>query len=149
MSHEPKSIADHIQCLARLTGAPVSFVDQVKQLFERKGISLHDDASPYLDALDEAFRREESIRSTTLRARQSVARMQDDFQRVGKAYVEQLSQLKRLRGSLQEESRRMRGDKSAARRGPTRITIEGDHRTFVTRPETEHLPLVPGPKDLQ
>jgi hypothetical protein len=149
MSHEPKTISDHIRCLARLTGAPVSFVDQVKQLFERKGISLHDDASPYLDALEEAFRREESIRSTTLRARQSVVRMQDNFQRIGKAYVEQLSQLKRLRSSLHDESKKLRRDKPGRERRSMKITIEGDHRTFVTRPETEHLPLVPGPKELQ
>jgi hypothetical protein len=144
MSYEPKTIADQIQCLARLTGAPVSFVDQVKQLFERKGISLHDDASPYLEALEEAFRREESIRSTTMRARQSVSRMHDNFQRIGKAYVEQLSQLKRLRSSLQEQSRGLRRGKPAQprRAAAMRVTIEGD-------PQSEHLPLVPGPKDLQ
>jgi len=150
MNYDPTTIAEHIQCLARLTGAPVSFVDQVKQLFERKGISLHDDASPYLDALEEAFRREQSIRATTVRARQSVTRMQDNFQRIGRAYVEQLSQLKRLRSSLQDQSTRLRREKpTQQRRSSMRVAIEGDHRTFVMRPQTEHLPLVPGPKDLQ
>ena len=69
MTFEPKSIADHIDCLARLTGAPRSFVLQVKDLFGRKGISLETDASPYLAALEEAFRREESIRTSARRAR--------------------------------------------------------------------------------
>ena len=65
MNFQPKSICDHIECLSRLTGAPDAFITQVKALFAKKGISLNADASPYLKALEEAFRREESIRATT------------------------------------------------------------------------------------
>ena len=63
MQFEPKSIADQIQALAQLTGAPESFIAQVRALFERKGISLLTDSAPYINALEHAFRREHSIRT--------------------------------------------------------------------------------------
>ena len=105
MTCEPKSISDHIDCLARLMIAPQSFVMQIEDLFSKKGISLDEDAEPYLQALEEAFKREESIRAS--------------------ASAEQDSQL--------EET-----------------SIPGaDHRTLVTRPQRENLPMVPGPTEIQ
>ena len=86
MQFEPKSISEQIECLARLTAAPGSFVVQVKSLFSRKGISLDEDATPYLKALEEAFKREENIRSTTQRARQNIRKLQKNFNRIGQAY---------------------------------------------------------------
>jgi hypothetical protein len=143
---EPKTIAEHIECLARLTGAPLAFVDQVRALFLAKGISLDTEADPFLDALEEAFRREESIRCSTYRARRNLDQVHDNFQKVGRAYVEQLSQLKRIHTKLQEHSRRLQ---KPERPQATQVTIKGDHRTFVTRPVREELPLVPGPDDVQ
>ena len=82
MSYEPKSIEQQIDCLARLTGAPESFVNQVRQLFNSKGISLDDDAEPFVPALEEAFRREESIRCSTHRARQNLSKLQESFRKI-------------------------------------------------------------------
>jgi hypothetical protein len=147
--HPPKSIAEHIDCLARLTGAPLSFVDQVRQLFVKKGISLDEEAAPFVAALEEAFRREETIRASSQRAQQNITKIQENFRRVGKAYVDQLSQLKKIHSSLQQQSRRLRS-KMGKRRGDVQhVTIAGDHRSFVTRPEREELPMVPGPSDVQ
>jgi hypothetical protein len=147
MIQEPKTISEHIECLARLTGAPTSFVDQVRALFTSKGISLEEEATPFVDALDEAFRREESIRCSTYRARQNLAKIQESFKKVGQAYVEQIGQLKKIHPTLQDPSRRARP--AAPRSRPTRIAIRGDHRTFVMRAEREDMPLVPGPQDPQ
>ena len=149
MNYEPKSIAEHIECLARLTGAPVSFVDQVRQLFTSKGISLDTAATPFLNALEEAFRREESIRCSSYRAKQNIAKLQENFQKVGEAYVEQISQLKRIQSKLQDQSRRLRRKLGSQRSESTQITIKGDHRTLITRPEREELAMVPGPKEDQ
>ena len=140
MTYEPKTIAEHLECLARLTSAPDSFVSQVEDLFLSKGISLDDDAEPYLAALDEAFRREENIRCTGHRAKKNIQQLQDNFQKIGKAYVEQISKLKRMQSSVKDKPRESQ---------PTQVTIKGDHRTYVTRPEREHLPMVPGPKEVQ
>ena len=60
MSHQSqKSIGDEIEMLAKLTGAPPEFVEQVRALFLNKAISLDEDATPYSAALEEAFVRAE------------------------------------------------------------------------------------------
>jgi hypothetical protein len=144
MSWQPKSIDEQIECLARLTGAPGTFVQQVRSLFTSKGISLDTDAEPFVEALEEAFRREENIRFGTRRAKENLDRMQHDFERVGRAYISQLGSRK------ERQSPRARAPRSERHDGDVRhVTIRGDHRTFVMRPVREELPLVPGPRELQ
>ena len=141
MMQDLRSIAEEIECLARTTGAPLSFVDQVRALFIVKGISLLAEAGPFLEALEEAFRREERIRNSTYRARQNLVKLQENFEKVGRAYVDQVSQIKKMRART-----------SPRTRGPvktTQIAIKGDHRTLVTPTEREELPMVPGPEDPQ
>ena len=142
--HEPKSLAEQISCLAQLTGAPETFVVQVKELFSRKGIRLDSDAGPYLKALEEAFKREESIRYSTERARDNIKRLQSNFNRIGEAYVKQLAALKKLRGGVRASSR-----KKPARSSDEIPIPGGTHRSFVTPPQTDKFPMVPGPKEKQ
>jgi hypothetical protein len=149
MTDQPKSIDEQIQCLARLTGAPGSFVEQVRALFTAKGIPLDTDATPFLKALEEAFRREENIRASSTHAKAQMAKLRDNFRKVGEAYVNQLSQLRRLQSSLQEQSRRLQSKLAPKRQSATRVTIAGDHRSLVTRTVREQLPMVPGPKEQQ
>lgn len=148
MNYEPKSISDHIECLAKLTGAPLSFVAQVRSLFLNKGISLDAEAGPFITALEEAFRREESVRATSSRARQNIEQLSDNFKRVGQSYVSQLSRLEKAKSKLQERSRELQQQASGGG-NMMHVTIKGDHRTFVTRQVREELPMVPGPKELQ
>jgi hypothetical protein len=123
MQSEAKSIRDQIDCLARLTGAPDSFVEQVRDLFTRKGISLDDDSSPYVRALEEAFIREESIRVGALAARPSVAHAE-----------------------RAPEPRLARRPEETPRYRP----LVADVRPMlVTRRQHEDVPLVPGPEELQ
>ena len=125
-------------------------MDQVRALFLSKGIPLDTDATPFVEALEDAFRREETIRAGAARAKRQIAKLRDDFRKVGRAYVDQLSQLRRLQTSLQEQSRRLRGKKRGQpRKGATRIAVQGDHRSLVTRTEREQLPMVPGPEEPQ
>ncbi len=151
MTGQPKSIEDHIQCLAGLTGAPHTFIDQVRSLFTSKGIPLASEARPFIKALDEAFRREEHIRASSHTAQHQLARIRENFRRVGRAYVDQLSQLRRLHSSVQEQSRRLRKKPPSIRQGHEtgRVMIKGDHRSFVTSPVREQFPMVPGPKEQQ
>lgn len=138
MNFEPKSIDEHIACLARLTGASETFVTQVRELFTRKGIPLESAASPYVRALDEAFRREESIRQSSWRARQSITRMSQQFTKLGEAYVKRVSG----RGAEAAET-------PARKRSRQTVTIQADHRAFITRVQREDGPTVPGPEELQ
>ena len=145
--HEPKTLVEQISCLAQLTGAPQTFVMQVKELFSRKGISLDSDAGPYLKALEEAFKREESIRCTTERARDNIKQLQLNFNRIGEAYVKQLAELKKLRSGMPTRS----GARKKGLAGSSDdIPIPGgNHRSFVTPPQTDKFPMVPGPKEKQ
>ena len=142
MQLEPKSIADQIHCLAQLTGAPESFVTQVKALFERKGISLLTDSTPYVNALEHAFRREHSIRTDTKRARESLRQTEKNFSKIGEMYVQHAKKLRRLDGSSPPKVR-------AKTKTSRSVTVRGDHRTFVAPTQKDQYPMVPGPDDIQ
>jgi hypothetical protein len=146
---EPKSIAEQIECLARLTGAPRSFVCQVKELFSRKGIDLESDATPYVRALEEAFRREESIRTSANRARRNIAALHENFNRIGKSYVRQLERLREMQSKLKSRSERLRHQYRSQRTKRSQISFPGSHRSVVTRQQSDELPMVPGPTDEQ
>jgi hypothetical protein len=119
-------------------------VDQVRDLFVAKGISLDTAAGPFLEALEEAFRREERIRTNHHRVRQQLTKLHENFKRIGRAYVHQLDS-----AAAPREKQAAAQHPPAPRPRPTRITIKGDHRTFVTRTEREELLLVPGPVEPQ
>ncbi|MDH3628852.1 MAG: hypothetical protein OEV00_09865 [Acidobacteriota bacterium] len=139
MDFEPKTIAEQINCLAKMTGATAPFVNQVRQLFSSKGISLDADATPYIKALDEAFTREESIRANTQDAKAKVQAIRSKFDALGETYSRQLKQLRQAQSELRNQKTR----------GKSQVVIPGTHRTYVTRQQRESLPMVPGPEDLQ
>jgi len=142
MSFELKTIAEQIESLAQLTGAPPAFVCQVKDLFSRKGISLNSDASPYLRALEEAFKREESIRANAQRARHNITRLAENFNRIGRSYVRQLEQLRRIQSGLRARGGRPAQSASTSDSAPRR-------RTFMVPQVSDQLLMVPGPEDEQ
>jgi len=147
MVWEPKTIDEQIECLARLTEAPESFVGQVKVLFLNKGIDLEEDATPYLKALEEAFKREEAIRSSSRRVKRQVATTQQNFRQIGRDYVTQLERLKKIRTDLQQNNRTLRSGSSESKL--TEVRIPGNHRSFVTNPQRDQMPMVPGPEEPQ
>jgi len=147
MDYDNKSIEEQINCLARLTGAPTNFVDQVRELFTRKGISLEEDSAPYERALEEAFIREESIRASAEQARPALASSAPDFKKLGKTYVQQLERLRRVQAGLRDRAKP--SPKAEAESTTVSIDPEISARSLVTRQQREDLPMVPGPEDLQ
>ena len=136
-SDHSMTVADKIESLAEETGAPVVFVAQVRSLFETKNISLEDDCGPYTSALEEAFRREAAIRRDTLIANDNLARLQRNFADLGARYKEQLSRLQKARKPLTLSNRTRSTDNRL------------DSRSYITRKESETIPMVPGPKEVQ
>ena len=136
LSDNSMTVADKIRILAEETGAPSVFVAQVRSLFETKKISLLDDCSPYITALEEAFRREAAIRRDTLIASDNLARLQKNFDSLGATYKEQLSRLQRARKTAPSRTIRRSTD-----------AVSGE-RSFISRKESEFLPMVPGPKEV-
>lgn len=147
MNHDNKSIAEQIESLARLTGAPESFVDQVRELFTRKGISLDEDSAPYMKALEEAFIREESIRASARQARTAMTAPGTDFRKIGKVYVQQLERLRRAQAGRRGR-RRASGSSETDTEKPA-VEVGPSSQGLVTRQQNEDLPMVPGPEDLQ
>lgn len=143
-NEEPKSIVWQIERLARETAAPTSFVEQVHAFFHAKGISLSDDAEPYLVALEEAFQLEETVRRNTRWARENLVRLQECVRLVGATYQQQLGQLRRVRDSLDQQGRLVR-EGAQRLRELSRSATQG--RTAISGPKGTFL--VPGPRDLQ
>ena len=143
MTFELKTIAEQIDSLARLTGAPASFVCQVKDLFSRKGIPLDADASPYVRALEEAFKREESIRTNAHRARRNIAKLAANFNKIGRGYVRQLEELRRIQSGL-------RGSRTARKPGERGGAARATRRPRFMMPRVnDGLLMVPGPEEEQ
>lgn len=137
LSDNSMTVADKIRILAEETGAPKVFVSQVRSLFETKRISLEDDCSPYITALEEAFRREAAIRRDTLIASDNLARLQQNFASLGARYKEQLTRLQKTRKSLPPLGRRRSSD------------LRSDENSYISRKGSDSLPMVPGPKEVQ
>jgi hypothetical protein len=143
-SSHPKSIAEEIEILARLTGAPTAFVEQVRALFTSKAISLDEEAEPFLPALEEAFRREQTIRTSSAEARRHVLRAQESLGRTTDIYRDQAEQLRRAKAQLENSARRIR---ESGQRLEAAAFALGVRRGFQR--DTEVDPIVPGPKDIQ
>jgi hypothetical protein len=143
LSDRATTIDQRIRLLARETGAPSAFQEQVRTLFRSKGISLEEDCEPYASALREAFQREARIRRSTVDARRNLGRLQDHFRSIGTTYRRQLDQLRRIQKALERRAEALEaaGDRSSSR--------PGEPRRYVTRVQKDDPFLVPGPDDVQ
>jgi hypothetical protein len=150
MNETTMTIAQRIESLSRRTNAPSTFVKQVRTLFSSKGISLEEDSTPYLTALEQAFQREESIRRNTLKTHTNLNRIQRHLTSMTDNYRKQVSQLQRIKRSLEKSTGRLQaGPGKAKSKKPAVLVYSSNPRSFITRQEKDEMPMVPGPKDLQ
>ena len=133
------SLDESIVLLAADTGAPAAFVAKIRALFEGKGISLECRAAPYLAALREAFRREESLRRLSGRSHETLERARHDLSRLDHDWERQLAQLRDLQQALQQQARNLRAGVKQLK------TPAGT----VMCPGSVELPFVPGPDTVQ
>jgi hypothetical protein len=131
---QARTIGQQIECLARLTGAPKSFVCQVRNLFCGKGIGLDSDALPYVAALEEAFTREECIRGTTGRAQRNLAQARRNFKGIGEPFTS-FAQAPHYQAPRARRTRE--------------VIVDGDHRSLVLPRQLDQMPMVPGPEEQQ
>ena len=133
------SLDTSIVLLAADSGAPAPFVAKIRALFEAKGISLEGSARPYLGALREAFRREESLRRLADRSTDALARARQDLGRLDADWERQLAQLRTLQEALHAQTRRLRSGVEQFVASPRTVLCPG----------SVELPFVPGPDTLQ
>jgi hypothetical protein len=144
MDTKGRSIGAEIARLAALTGAPGEFVERIRALFSNKGISLDGDSAPYQSALEQAFRREQSIRLSAQQTRRNLDRLQSQLSQFNEACRRQIGRLKELQGAV--ERREAERQPSAAQARRIQI-VEIDERALRVR--RVRAVMVPGPKELQ
>ena len=137
-------LGDHIRDLARRTDASPSYADKVRALFTCRGISLDGDASPYFDALEEVFLRQQAIRHNVSQVNENLAELQNRLATLGMACAGQASKLNRLRDSMEGKLRLLR-DASRRMKNPTLRALEKE-RLY---PGDRDVWVVPGPESLQ
>lgn len=155
MQAKDNSIGAHIDQLAREFGAPPSFVRRIRTLFSSKGISLDDESTPYRSALEEAFRREQSIRHNARQTQENLKQLHQQLLQFNEVFRKQLTRLRNLRDTLEPTATAAAAPGSSAtprpRSGKVRrvlIVQNKGGRLSVQEQEGKGV-LVPGPKDLQ
>ena len=138
------SIADELEMLAGLTGAAPAFVDQVRALFLSKAISLEEDVAPFQAALEDAFRREEALRSSAQRAHEGAARIRENLSRAGRLSCDSAERIREAKETLERNATRLR--ESGARLETASWVMSPGRRPVR---DTDTVPVVPGPDDVQ
>lgn len=108
MASKRNSVTCVIDDLARLTEASPGYVDKIRLLLERRGVSMDDDAGPYLDVLEDVFIRQQAIRENVAEARDNLARLQSQLTSLGRRCDEPLDRIDRVQQSLLQQLETMR-----------------------------------------
>jgi len=126
MGPDSRSISHQIDDLARRTGAPGSLVEQIRAIFQRRGVPLDHDALPYLEILEETFCRAALLEQDNASAREAFDRHEENSRRFADSCLELYGQLRSMedflngveRYSAEEGKRRRRQarERAAARR---------------------------------
>lgn len=119
MEPDRRSIGHHIDELARRTAAPVSLVEQIRAIFVRRGVSLDQDALPYLEILEETFSRAALLEQDNASAREAADRQQENSRRFADSCLELYGQLRSMEEYLMG-SEPLSEDESARRRRQAR-----------------------------
>ena len=128
------TIAGQIDELARLTGAPRSLVEEIRNIFLRRGVRLEADALPYLEVLEETFSRAAMLERESAAARAAFARLEENSRRFADSCQEMYGQLRSMedflgvgqRTSPEEAGRRRR----LARQRAANRRVPGADRPF-------------------
>jgi hypothetical protein len=95
-----RSIGYQIEELARLTSAPRSLVEQIRTIFERRGVAMDDDALPYLEVLEETFSRAAMLERESTSARAAFGRLEENSRRFADSCQEMYGQLRSMEDFL-------------------------------------------------
>ena len=128
------TIGGQIDRLASETGAPDSFVQRIRELFCSKGISLDGDCSPYITALEHAFRREQSIRLSALQTRENLERLQRQLDQFNQACRRQLNRMQSFRVTVGRQGPTLPEDVETKEIEVVESSEDGESRTSRSRP---------------
>lgn len=143
MSAKRNSVASVIDDLARLTEASPTYVEKIRALLEKRGVSLEQDAAPFLDALEEVFIRQQAIRENVAEARDNLARLRHHLGALGARYDEPLERIEGVQESLHRQL-------SVIREANERLrsAVAGTRSGSAAPRRTKFATMVPGPEEL-
>lgn len=116
MTDSRRSLKSQIDELARLTGAPESLVDEIRDIFARRGVPLDADSLPYLDILEETFTRAAALDRDSASARTGLEQGEESCRRLADSCLELYGQLHSMEEFLSAGSRLTPQDASRVRR---------------------------------
>lgn len=147
MADKRLTIGGQINELARLTGAPRSLVEEIRDIFLRRGVRLDDDALPYLEVLEETFSRAAMLERESAAARAAFARLEENSRRFADSCQEMYGQLHSMedflgvgqRTSPEEAGRRRRlaRQRAASRRDGAQGTPDRPFFVILTPSDPE------------
>jgi len=123
MDGKPRSLGACIDEFARVRDARPRFVEQVRELFRSKGISLDSDGTPYRSTLEEVFEREETTTRRTRAARAKLTDLQRNLDEMRDGYARLALRLRELR---------VKADPSARLQGVFRLNRSATARMDCT-----------------
>lgn len=140
------SIERAIVALAAAYNAPAEFVQQVRELFIRRGVSLDSPSTPFQAALVQAFQREDIERKASA-VNHRMEAVQDKIRRATKICQDNAKKLVAMHNRLKHTHKTAK--KTIPVHDGKHVTIKGDHRTLVLPFQRDNLQMVPGPKGIQ
>ncbi len=116
MSMNSRSLGHQIDDLARLTAAPDSLVQEIRAIFERRSISLDEDALPYLEMLEETFTRAAELERDGAEALQALHGLEENSRRFAESCQELYGQLRSMEDFLRGTPRPTAAESATRRR---------------------------------
>jgi hypothetical protein len=126
MIRSPMTLGLQIDELARLTAAPSALVEEIRAIFARRGISLEEDALPYVEILDETFVRAAELDREGIEALNACRTSEESSRRFADSCQELYGQLRSIEDFLEgtprptpaeaAKRRRQARERAAARR---------------------------------
>lgn len=144
------SISEQIEYLAESTGAPADFVERIRTLFSNRGICLDGDSAPYASALEQAFKKEHSIRRSAQQTREQLERLQSQLTQFNETCRKQLERLQELHRALAQRAvRAADGSRTHDPTKPRRVQVLEITDDGAVRVKRTRTIMIPGPKDPQ
>ena len=131
---DARSIGRTIDELARLTGAPERLVQEIRAIFERRGIALDTEALPYIEILEETFTRIVLLERDGSAAQEAMSRSLENSRRFADSFQELYGQLQSMEDFL-SSAQRLSTPEAARRRRQAR------QRAAARRPVRKEQPL--------